>query len=104
MHLIYIDDSRDGSDIPGDPKCVFSALAISDDQWRDTFDQVKKYRRQIKQSDGIKISKELHATDFIAGRGNLGSCIVPKSRSKLKKKAIKPRNIRDVYIGMFIIY
>ncbi len=34
----------------------------------------------FKQTDGIYITKELHATEFVAGRGNIGPDIVSKSR------------------------
>ncbi|MBN2378055.1 MAG: DUF3800 domain-containing protein [Sedimentisphaerales bacterium] len=80
MHLIYIDDSMDGTNLPGTPRCVFSALAVPAERWREVFGLVKDFRRRIKQSDGIKVNKELHATEFIAGRGSLGDKIVPKRR------------------------
>ena len=55
MHLIYIDDSRD------EEVCVFSVLIIPAGQWRACFEQLRTFRRSLKDSDGIFIRKELHA-------------------------------------------
>jgi hypothetical protein len=74
VHLIYIDDSRD------ERYCVFSALAISASEWQNAFGQVRDFRRNLRDSDGIFVYKEFHATDFVAGRGNIADRIVPKGR------------------------
>lgn len=75
VHIIYIDDSRD------EKFCVFSALAIPADSWQDAFAQVKEFRRQLKKSDGISPSKELHAWKFVSGRGRpAGDRILSKRR------------------------
>mgnify|MGYP000417189624 CR=1 FL=1 len=74
MHLIYIDDSRD------EVLCVFAALAISVDQWHDVFAHVRSFRRDLKKSDGIYVYKELHAWEFVSGRGRISSQVVPKAR------------------------
>jgi len=59
MHLIYIDDSKD------EKKCLFSALAVPASQWQNIFQQVKDFRKTIRNSDGIYIHKELHACEFV---------------------------------------
>lgn len=74
MHLIYIDDSRD------EQRCAFSALAIPADKWRDAFQQVRQFRRDLKKSDGIYVYKELHAWEFVSGRGKIADGIVTKGR------------------------
>lgn len=74
MHLIYIDDSQDK------PHYIFSAIAIPEDQWANTFAAIREWRRALKASDGIHITKELHAVDFVTGRGNVGVSIVTKWR------------------------
>jgi hypothetical protein len=74
MHLIYIDDSRD------EVLCTFSALAIAADVWRNAFEEVKQFRRQLKQSDGIFVYTELHAWKFVSGRGQIADGIVTKGR------------------------
>jgi hypothetical protein len=55
-------------------------LGVPSDTWRETFASIKAWRQQIKSSDGIYLRKELHATDFVAGRGNIADRIVPKGR------------------------
>ena len=59
---------------------TYSAIAVPSVAWRDVFDALKGWRRQINESDGIFVTKELHATDFLAGRGRLGPHDVTKHR------------------------
>jgi hypothetical protein len=74
MHFIYIDDS-------GDEKIrCFSALVIHESAWKATQAAIKQHRRALKVSDGMLITKELHATDFVAGRGRVGPQVVFKGR------------------------
>jgi hypothetical protein len=74
MHLVYIDDSRD------EELCVFSALAIPADQWQQAFAQVRQFRRDLRKSDGIYVYKELHAWEFVSGRGRISDQTVTKGR------------------------
>ncbi len=74
MYLIYIDDSYDK------PTYCFSALAIRADYWLDTFKEIKHWRRDLRDSDGIFITKEFHAWRFISGRGRLATSIIGKWR------------------------
>lgn len=74
MHLTYIDDSRD------EHMCVFSALAVPAAEWRNAFAQVRQFRRDLRRTDGIFVYKEFHATDFVAGRGQIADRVVPKGR------------------------
>ncbi len=64
MHLIYIDDSHDQTA----GLYVFSAIAIQADLWSDVFVSVRDWRRSIRDSDGIYVTKELHAWEFVSGR------------------------------------
>ena len=59
---------------------TYSAIAVPAVAWRDIFDALKGWRRQINESDGILVTKELHATVFLAGRGRLGPRVVTKHR------------------------
>ena len=74
MHLVYIDDSGD------EEIGVFTALAVPVTEWRNNFDAARLFRRQIRQSDGIYIFKELHAWEFVAGRGRIADRVVTKGR------------------------
>jgi hypothetical protein len=74
MHFVYIDDSGDEKN-----RC-FSALIIHESAWKIAQSQIKNYRRELKASDGMFVTKELHATEFVAGRGKIGTRMVPKGR------------------------
>lgn len=66
MYLIYIDDSTER------PVNIFSALAIPHERWNDCFDYIKKWRKHLKEVHGIPMDYELHATQFLSGRGSSG--------------------------------
>jgi hypothetical protein len=74
VHFVYIDDSGDER-----VRC-YAALVIHESVWKATQAAVKQYRRGLKASDAIMVTKELHATEFVAGRGQLGARVVFKGR------------------------
>jgi hypothetical protein len=83
MHIVYIDDSYDP------PTYTFSALAIPAESWREVFDAIINWRRSINNSDGIYVRKELHATEFTAGRGDISPRIITKwRRCEIYKEAL----------------
>ena len=73
-YLVYLDDSFEK------PFTTIAAIAVPVDQWLACFKQVQQWRRDLKASDDILISREFHATEFVAGRGRLGPNIVTKHR------------------------
>ncbi|HLG90337.1 MAG TPA: DUF3800 domain-containing protein [Alphaproteobacteria bacterium] len=78
MHLVYIDDSKD------DKYLCFSALCIPAKFWQAALTHLVDMRRQMKACDGIYTSIELHATDWIGGRGNVAPFPVYKgTRARL---------------------
>ncbi|HTV92570.1 MAG TPA: DUF3800 domain-containing protein [Verrucomicrobiae bacterium] len=75
--MAYIDDSRD-------PKLAcFSALVIPAVSWPQFHDDIIAFRRKLKQTDGIHVTKELHATEFLSGRGNLGAMVTKWRRARI---------------------
>lgn len=64
MHLVYIDDSKD------EKLACFSAISIPEDNWRAALDHLIAVRRIMKDCDGVRVTFELHATDWLGGRGN----------------------------------
>jgi len=75
LHLYYIDDSAD------EHLSVFSALAIPEEKWNACFHLVKQFRHELKKTDGIYVQKELHACEFVSGRGRpAGNEIITKYR------------------------
>jgi hypothetical protein len=84
MHFVYVDDSGDEN------VRVYSALAIADTDWKEIFEQIKEYRRQLKRDHGIFVTVEFHATDFVAGRGRIAPHPVPKGlRCHLFRETLK---------------
>jgi hypothetical protein len=75
MYLIYIDESTD------EKISVFSALAVSETAWQDTFRLLRHYRGALKKTDGISIHAEFHAWKFVSGRGRISEDgVVTKGR------------------------
>jgi hypothetical protein len=74
MYLVYVDDSGDEK-----TRC-FSALMIHESVWKRVHQAVREHRRALKRSDAMFVTKELHATEFVAGRGRVGTEIVAKGR------------------------
>lgn len=65
MHLVYIDDSKD------EKTCCFSAIILPAERWADALEHLIQCRRSLKKIHGIYTSIELHATDWLGGRGNV---------------------------------
>jgi hypothetical protein len=75
MHIVYIDDSKDGKAV------CFSALMIPAADWLSALDHLVDMRQAMKKSDGIYVRKELHATDWLGGRGH----IAPQAVNRLDR-------------------
>jgi hypothetical protein len=72
MHIIYIDDSGDNQ------ISIYSALAIPVEHWKTAFSQTLQYRSKLKKVHGIYVYKELHAWEFVSGRGSIANHVIPK--------------------------
>lgn len=66
MHFIYIDDSTER------PLNIFSALCVPCDKWDEVFSVLKLWRKNLRDVHGIPLNFELHATEFLSGRGSSG--------------------------------
>jgi hypothetical protein len=58
-----------------------SALIVPVAYWRDTFEAIKGHRQMLKAVYGIFTSKELHALEFVSGRGRISERMIPKGLS-----------------------
>lgn len=86
MYIYYIDDSGDQNHNIN----IFTAIGIPSHYWNTIFNTIKTFRKYLKDIYGIRLAKELHATDFIAGRGKLGNRLVSKyERAEIFKKSLK---------------
>lgn len=78
MHLVYVDDSKDEKSV------CFSAIMLPANKWLEAFDILIEMRRSMKRSHGIYTRLELHATDWLGGRGTVAPGTVPRvERMKL---------------------
>jgi hypothetical protein len=75
MHLVYIDDSKDEKNI------CFSAIMIPAEKWLEAFDHLVRLRKLMKEHAEVYIKTELHATDWLGGRGNVS----PKTIKRTKR-------------------
>tara|TARA_R110002074_G_scaffold288548_1_gene460228 strand:- start:329 stop:1057 length:729 start_codon:yes stop_codon:yes gene_type:complete len=67
MHFLYIDDSTER------PVNIFSAICVPCDQWYEVFGVIKGWRKHLLKVHGIPMNYELHAQQFLSGRGAAGS-------------------------------
>lgn len=79
MHFVYIDDAKD-DDQQKKRLCSFAALLIPENTWQDALKMVKEFRHRLKCDYGIFVNKELHACEFVAGRGQIADRVVTKSQ------------------------
>jgi hypothetical protein len=70
--IAYVDESYD------DQTFAMSALIVPVARWRETFEAIKTHRQQLKAVYGIFTSKELHALEFVSGRGRISERMIPK--------------------------
>jgi uncharacterized protein DUF3800 len=82
VFLAYIDDSKDSA------LACFSAVILPASQWLTAERLIIDYRRRLKASDGIVVTKEFHATDFVAGRGDLGAVVSKWRRARIFEDAL----------------
>lgn len=62
-YLIYVDDSGDQT------FQVFTGLIVPFSSWHQHLEQMKVFRRRLLDVHGIPVDKELHANEFLNGRG-----------------------------------
>ena len=67
--LIYIDDS--GHQPTG--LLVFGWVCLSPEAWRPVLRRWLEVRKSLHREQGIDVEQELHATDFVNGRGRISS-------------------------------
>jgi hypothetical protein len=72
VRFFYVDESYDN-------ECFcLSAISIRHSDWDRCFELVRAHRKSLKQRYGIYIRKEVHARDFVAGRGKIADRIITK--------------------------
>ena len=72
VRLFYVDESYDAT------RFCLSAIGIRHADWRECFRRVRQHRAVLKQDHGIYLRKEIHAQEFVSGRGRISSTVVTK--------------------------
>jgi hypothetical protein len=82
--LFYVDESFDSE------KFCLSAIGIPHTEWRECFARVREHRQLLKQDFGILIRKEIHASEFVNGRGRVSDQTLGKhERSRIFKGLLR---------------
>jgi hypothetical protein len=80
LRIFYVDESYDAK------KFCLTAIGIRHADWKDCFARIHQHRQLLNQHHGIFVRKEIHATDFVAGRGRISKTTVNKhERSRIFK-------------------
>lgn len=71
MDLVYLDESGDViyTESKGTRHFALSAFIVPEESWNETFNVLKKFRKYLLENYNIPLYKELHARDFLNGRG-----------------------------------
>ena len=78
VRFFYVDESYDRE------KFCLSAIAIRHSHWSEAFGAVKDYRARLKADYGVFLRAELHATEFVRGRGHVSDrCVTKWARSRI---------------------
>lgn len=78
VRLFYVDESFDQR------KFCLSAIGIRHTEWRECFSRVRQHRTILKQDHGIFLRKEIHAHEFVNGRGRISDRVLGKhERSRI---------------------
>lgn len=72
VRFFYIDESYD------DTTFCLSAIAIRHSAWHQCFVAVKNHRLRLRDDFGIGLSRELHAHEFVLGRGRPSRTVLGK--------------------------
>lgn len=85
MYLIYVDESGRKED----DMVIYSALLLPHNMWRDSFNLIRQWRYHLKKSYDIPVYYEIHANNFVAGRGRPGRRIITKyERSQIFSESL----------------
>jgi hypothetical protein len=90
MFLIYVDESGDnGLNNSPSKYFVLSALIMHENVWQDFLNDLINFRRALKLRYGLKMSEEIHASEFINGYPKLKQSITRNDKLDLLKKCLK---------------
>ncbi len=72
MYLMYVDESGDiGSENSPTHYFILSALIFHELRWNSILDNLVDFRQHLRQTKGLKLREEIHATHFVNRPGEL---------------------------------
>jgi len=84
VRLFYVDESFD------DTKFCLSAIGVTHVEWHECFRRVREHRTQLKRDHGLYLRKEVHAHEFVSGRGQVSDRVVGKyTRTRIFEGLLK---------------
>lgn len=73
MYLMFVDESGDPGVHPNSPTRYFilSAITFHELRWKQLLQDLVAFRRHLRETTGLKLREEIHATDFVNSPGDL---------------------------------
>ncbi len=72
MYLMYVDESGDtGTSNSPTRYFVLSAMIIHESRWHETLESLIVFRKHLRETKGLKLREEIHASHFITNPGKL---------------------------------
>jgi len=86
MYFLYVDESGDvGTKAGSSPKFALSGMVLHELVWHDTLQAIINFRKQLRQTSGLKLREEIHAHQMLQKPGALARIA----------KSIRLRILRD---------
>lgn len=84
VRIFYVDESFD------ERKFCLSAIGIRHGEWRECFNRARQHRSMLKQDYGMFLRKEVHAHEFVSGRGRIANQQIGKwQRSRIFEQLLR---------------
>lgn len=84
-YITYLDESEDH----GKSCYIFSSVSIPVEKWNEIFYTIRNFRKDLFIKYGLDCRKELHARDFISGRGRFSRIITKFQRNEIFKQYLE---------------
>lgn len=87
MYVVYVDESGDvGSKSGSSRYFALSGFVVHELRWHDTLDSIIAFRKRVRETYGLKLREEIHASHFIHSPGDIARIA----------KSMRLRLLRDV--------
>lgn len=107
MDFVYLDESGDVTytEKKGTRNFALSAFVVPEESWNDVFRVIKAFRSWLRKDYGVPLYKELHARDFLNGRGRPSKTriITKYERTEITRKLFKGMATYLPKCGVYVI-